>query len=217
MLVVNQLSAQTDSLNQPADSVSAWDDGYTYTGKHKKWKFLLGFDARRSFFAGKPVKIGGLRIGMEYKGIHRFGFGLYQLKKNVIFTDVPVDRPDGADTSRLKFALEFGTLFYERVVYGNKKWEISVPISLGRGDIKGSYLDTAGIFQPLVLREFSMLAFGISARYKLFSWLALGTGLGYRLLYKTEPEVRKTFQGVYYKYGVYVLFGELYRTVFKKN
>lgn len=40
----------------------------------KNWRFLLGFDAKRSFYAGYPVKFNGLRIGAEYKGVHRFDF-----------------------------------------------------------------------------------------------------------------------------------------------
>lgn len=183
----------------------------------KKWKFLIGFDASRSFFAGHPVKINGIRIGLEKKGVHRFGIGFYGLQRNVLFDDIPVEKEDVTDTSSVAFNVGYGTLFYERVLYKTKKWELAIPTYFGGGDVTATYEDTAGVFQPLLKKPFSAIGLGFGVKYRLLRWLEPKASIGYRLTFNTDSQVREAFNRPYYKYGVNILFGELYRMAFKER
>lgn len=182
----------------------------------KKWKPLVGFDAHRSYFSGTPVKINGIRIGADYLGTHRFGFGFYGLRKNEVFVDIPVEYSGATDTSLVKFKLNFATLFYERVFYKTLKWEIAIPVYLGAGGLEGFVEDSLGFFRRYTASSFSSLSTGVVVKYYLFKWFAPRVGLGYRLIFNTEKPVRKAFNGFYYSFGINILFGELYKS-FKKD
>jgi len=179
----------------------------------KKWKPVIGLDARRSFFRGRPVKINGLRLGVQYKGVHRFGIGFYGLDRNVVFTDVRVDQPGATDTSRVVFNAGFGSLFYERVIYKTHKWEFSLPTEFLFGNITGYYEDSLGKFLPLPEVPFSGLAAGLQAKYNILTWLAPRVSIGYRVLFNTTPEVRSSFNRAYYSFGLSIMIGELYQAV----
>jgi hypothetical protein len=183
----------------------------------KQWKFMLGLDARRSFFKGEHVKINGLRIGLEYKGAHRFGIGVYGLSKNAVFTNTPVDHPAATDNSRVRFNVGYASIFYERVLFKSPKWEFAIPTEFSAGTISGSFEDTSGVFLPLVESPFSALSVGFQAKYYVFSWLAPNASVGYRLTFNTHLEVKGAFNRPYYSFGVQILLGELYRAVFKKE
>ena len=183
----------------------------------KKWKFMLGLDARRSFFKGSPVKINGLRTGLEYKGVHRFGIGFYALSRQVVFTEIPVENAAATDTSRVIFNVGFGSLFYERVLFKSPKWEFAIPAEFSGGTISGSFEDSTGTFRPLVESPFSALSVGFQTKYYIFSWLAPRVSVGYRLTFNTSPEVKGTFNRPYYSFGVQILLGELYRAIFRKE
>ncbi|NQX91924.1 MAG: hypothetical protein HRT74_07350 [Flavobacteriales bacterium] len=49
----------------------------------KKWRFDVQLDGRRSNLRDQPVQMGGVKIGMEHKRVHRFGLGLYGLSSNI--------------------------------------------------------------------------------------------------------------------------------------
>lgn len=182
----------------------------------KTWKPLISLDARRSFFSGRPVKINGFRLGVQFRGVHRFGIGFYGLDRNVVFTDVPVNQPGATDTSRVVFNAGFGSFFYERVLYKTKKWAFAIPAEFLFGNITGYYEDSLGKFLPLPEVPFSGLALGIQAKYNILTWLAPRFSIGYRLLFNTTPEVRSSFNRAYYSFGLQIMVGELYHTIKRK-
>lgn len=206
-------SSQIDTV----DNQKVKSDFFPKEYGNKKWKFILGLDARRSFFSGVPVKINGLRSGLQFRGVHRFGIGFYALSRRVVFTDVAVDHPAATDTSRVIFNVGYASLFYERVFYKTRKWEFAIPTQLSGGTLTGHFEDTTGTFLPLVESPFSAVNVGVQAKYYIFPWLAPRVSVGYRLSFNTTPEVKKAFNRPYYSFGVQILLGELYRTIFKKE
>lgn len=198
------------------DSVSSDTTTYAFLpashGK-KEWKLLLGLDARRSFFSGIPVKINGLRIGAQFRGVHRFGLGFYGLSKNVVFTDIPVQNPAATDTSLVVFNASYLSLFYERVIYRTKKWEFAVPFEYSSGAITGYFEDSIGTFLPLADETFNAFTVGFRTKYFLFNWLAPRFSIGYRFLFNSTKEVKLAFNKPYYSFGIQILLGELYRSI----
>ena len=217
LLASSSVVGQIDSSEVDSVQVKKWGKAYSYTGTPKKWKLLLGFDARRSFFSGRPVKINGVRLGAELWGIHRFGLAFYGLSRNLVFKDIAVREPDATDTSYLRFDANYAGVFYERVVYATRRWEFALPISFGAGEVRASYTDTTGFYKPLLEKPFSALTPGVTIRFKPLRWLSIGTGLGYRVVFDTDREIKDAFASIYYKYGVSILFGEIYRMLFKKD
>ena len=163
------------------------------------------------------MKINGLRFGVEYKGVHRFGLGIYELNKNVEFSDVSLPYSDAPLQTSVKFNVKYTGFFYERVFYKNPKWEFSIPTYLAGGSVQGIYQDTSGTFQNFVDRPFSAIGISAQAKYYFWGWLIPHVSLGYRLTFNTDQEVKNAFNSPYFSFGVSVGIMELYRRIFKHD
>lgn len=183
----------------------------------KTWKPLIGFDAYRSFYSGEPVKFNGIRAGVEFRGVHRFGFGFYGLKKDLYFTDVIVNDPVATDTSLVKFKLNYAALFYERVFFSTPKWEISFPLYLGGGGLEAFVEGSDGLFHRYFAKSFSLLNTGFHVKHYLLPWLAPRVGAGYRFAFNTSKQIRSAFNGLYYSFGLSILVGELWESIFHES
>lgn len=183
----------------------------------KKWKIILGLDARRSYFNSQKVKINGLRIGAQYKGVHRFGFGFYGLSQSITIKNVVVNELDAPQTTDLRINVDFSTLFYERVFYKVPKWEISLPAYLGSGKLRSEYINNLGNYQPLDKTPFSVLGLGISGKYYIFTWLAPRVTIGHRFTYNTNKEIRSAFNKPFYTFGISIGPVALVKALFKKT
>jgi hypothetical protein len=183
----------------------------------KKWKIIVGLDARRSYFHDQKVKINGLRLGAQYRGVHRFGFGFYALSESIFIQNVIIDQQDALQPTTLRINVDFTTLFYERVLYKVPKWEVSIPIYLGSGKLRSEYINNLGNYKTLSKAPFSVLGFGISAKYYIFKWIAPRVTFGHRLTYNTNKDIRKAFNKPFYSFGVSISPVELYKSLIKKD
>ncbi|MCI5056046.1 MAG: hypothetical protein MRY83_08045, partial [Flavobacteriales bacterium] len=96
--------------------------------KTKLLKPFLNLDARRSYFLGEWVRMGGLRIGVEYYEKYRFGLGAYNSAR------VQLPNYNGApENSLVSVGFSYSTIFFEYVFKRNYRWEISAPILWGTG------------------------------------------------------------------------------------
>ena len=185
---------------------------------HKNWKMLVGLDARRSFFNGTHIKINGLRIGAEFRGVHRFGFGFYWLNKRVVFSGVLVGPLDqNISEPEVRYDLGYSSIFYERVFLKSRWWEVGFPVHLGGGQISGYYKDTIGAFQNFI--EAPFVAFIPSTQIKFYplSWIALRGSLGMRFTSSDNTLVKQTFRTAFYGYGLSINIIGLYKAVFRKE
>ncbi len=180
----------------------------------KKWKLVLGLDARRSFYQSQKVKINGLRIGAQFNGVHRFGFGFYALSEKLLFKTISVDEPNAFQPSKVLVDVNFNTIFYERVFLKTKKWEISLPLYLGGGKFKTQYLNTFGNYEQLGKTNFSTLGLSTQVKYYILPWLAPRVSFGYRQVFNTQKEISSALSRPFYAFGLSISLGELYRSIF---
>ncbi|MEZ4922342.1 MAG: hypothetical protein R2780_04150 [Crocinitomicaceae bacterium] len=184
----------------------------------KKWNLLIGLDARRSYFAGTKIKIGGIKIGAIYKGVHRFGIGFYQLNKNLVFHDVVVGKANQDLVDKeIRFSLGYSSIFYERVFFKTRWWDVSFPVHLGGGSITGTYKDTLGAYPQFVSQGFSALLPSVQVKFYPLTWLAFRVSGGYRIAFNTQPEIKRAFRTAFYGFGLSINPIELYKSIFKKN
>ena len=209
----------TITFSQESDSSSTKKlEYFPKSNGDKTWKFLLSLDARRSYFNGTKIKINGLRIGTEYKGVHRFGLGFYWLNNKVAFNDIIVPREDqDLVDPEVRFNLGYSSIFYERVFIKTKYWEVDFPLHLAGGRVEGFYKDTIGAFKPFTERPFSALIPSTQVKFYPLSWLSIRACLGYRIVFNTGSEVKRTFRTAFYGYGLSVNVLELYKVIFKKE
>lgn len=163
----------------------------------RKWKFDVVLDGRNSFDDGNPVRVGGLRIGMEYKRVHRFGVGFYGFSEDLIRDNF--QSFEGAFVPA-KLRLEYNSIFYERVLFFNRKWEVSGTGHIGLGQISVSYndpKDNSILFagDPIETRIFELSA---SSYFHLTWWFSLGVGVGHRWTGNTPAELGDVYDSTVY-------------------
>ena len=172
-----------------------------------KPKFFGGFDSRHSFISKRQVNIGGLRMGLNYNDRVRFSFGLYFLETAFYRTQLM----SSGDTLTAKLGFAYFAMACEYVLFKTKRWEISVPFYTGLGATSLVGLDslTQGPILPLEM--------SVNAVYKIFPWLGIGWGVGYRYMFINNRKVPENFNNPIYILGIRLYFGELYRAIFKKK
>lgn len=209
ILISLSLAAQPDR--------SVWIiGGKKYLGEgFRKWKMDFVFDGRNSFVNGSPAPVGGLRMGLEHLRVHRFGLGFYNLSE-------PVDRPiftdEGSTIGPVHFTLQYSSIYYERVLFFNKKWEISGTGHLGRGVVTVNEFDIKqdewSLYDEV---DVSPVELSTSTYYHLTWWFSVGGGIGYRWMLNTPAEIRPTYESTVYLVKVKVRLGKMVRTVFNRN
>lgn len=158
----------------------------------RKWKLDLVLDARTTFVGTSSGRLGGLRVGMEYRRIHRFGVGLYNLNKGVQVQSL--EEFDTRVSSGTMF-LSYTSLFYERVLYFHPKWEVSATVHFGSGKVNADLLIDGNTETVPWEKSVKPLEFSASGYYNITYWLSVGGGVGYRFMRRTPEEVREIYNG----------------------
>lgn len=153
------------------------------------------FDVRRTSVEGDAIRLGGLRLGLEYKRVNRFGIGVYGLDNQIVRE---ITSEAGAiDTIAYNFG--YTTLFYERILWFHPKWEWSAAVHFGSGTIQSNRLnldpEDPAKFEEIQVRPFEL---STSTYYNLTWWLSIGGGAGYRVMRKTPTDVRDAYNGFIY-------------------
>lgn len=189
----------------------------------KNWKFVFSFDSRASRVLDQKVKFNGLKIGFEFKDRHRFGFGFYALKNPIVLPNniIIIQKPDTAeqevDTVDYKTNFNYTTLYYEFVFFARKRWEFSSAFHLGTGRTTIEYTDKYKRDSTLVDFQVPIGAVSVAGHYKVFPWIGLGAGVGYRFALVADKRVTEALNGFHTIFKVKLFLGDLYRGIFKRK
>jgi hypothetical protein len=197
------------------------DTVWIVTGKKElnngfqKQKLDFVIDARTTLISNQAVQMGGFRIGVEYRRVHRFGIGVYGLGDGVNLTSLSeID----TSISQAVMNLSYATLYYERVLFFHPKWEWSATIHLGKGNISGSYRRSGNdTWFKLADREVKPFEISTTGYYHLTWWCSLGAGIGYRYMRSTPVEVRPVYNAPIAIARVRIKFGKLVKSIWNKD
>jgi hypothetical protein len=120
----------------------------------------------------------------------------------------------GVREFRTRFS--YTSLAYERLLVNARRWQIGVPVSIGLGNYRTSYLADNG----------SEIAYGVNELVPLEATLACGLqcvlvrvhrcGCGYRYVLAADPAATSTLSDRTYYYKVGLRFGEVVKRVRKR-
>ncbi len=177
----------------------------------KKWKLDFIFDARQTLISNTRARLGGLRLGVEHRRVHRFGVAVFAFDDPVSVSSLREVNPD-VDTA--VFTMSYGSFFYERVYYFSRKWELSAAIHLGDGTISGKYrIRGAENFVDYPEQRVRPIEFSTSGYYNITWWLSAGGGIGYRLMPNAPREVRPIYNAPVLLFKVKLRFFKLLRRI----
>jgi hypothetical protein len=178
----------------------------------RKRRFDFSLDARRTLIGAQGAKLGGLRIGLEYRRIHRVGIGFFGLSEEAELQQLQSLNPN---VSIALLNLKYTSIYYERVLYFNRKWEWSATLHLGNGQIEGRYqLNDSDEWIDLPAIHVKPLELSTSAYYHLNWWVSLGLGGGYRYMRQTPTEAKVIYNAPVALFKVKIRFVKLIKGAF---
>ncbi|MFN5622293.1 MAG: hypothetical protein ACK478_13405 [Flavobacteriales bacterium] len=220
LLAVGPMLAQWDGLSFKASQREP-DTVWIITGKHvlgpayRKFKLDFSLDARQTLIGSQAARVGGVRIGLEYRRVHRFGVGLYGVGDGVSLSSLAeID----SSITWAKLTLSYQSLYYERVMYFSRKLEWSLTAHYGRGRITGSYvrLGEANL-QALPEQRVGVLEFSTLGYYNLNYWCSVGLGVGYRYMLSTPADIRSVYEAPVGLLRVRFKLGKLVKSIWDKD
>ncbi len=197
------------------------DTVWIVTGKKElgnlfqKQKLDFVLDARQTLISTTTARLGGLRLGIEYRRVHRFGIGVYGLSKGVHLNSL-IDLDPKITEAVLN--LSYASIFYERVLFFNRKWEWSATVHLGKGQITGDYRTSAdSLWRSFPTRDVKPFELSTTGYYHLTWWCSIGTGIGYRFMRDTPDEVRHIYNAPVAIARVRIKLGRLVKSIWDEN
>ncbi|TGE06597.1 hypothetical protein [Hymenobacter fodinae] len=189
--------------------VGAPDDSTFVRQAHRRAVFQ--FDQRFSILNGKVVGINGLKGGIEWRGRWRAGLGVYRLSGGVPTRIAqPVGTPPGTrDEVRFRYLAAYG----EYVFIGNQRWELSTPLQLGVGSYYTKYYFPDGGVRRTNREVLFMLEPSVAAHYRVFRWIGLGAGAGYRQALAAGKQPEDEMSGVIFFGRVKLFLGDFIKVV----
>lgn len=191
-----------------------------FSFKHKP-KLFLTLDRTSSFVSGKGATTNEIRAGLEFKKKLRFGIGYAKLVSDVV-TDktitTQVTQVDSVVPAELSLA--YFTLSGEYTFYDSKRWQITMPVTMGIGSSYFYYYEKVdGEYLTKKTDKGSVVLFGPSgiATYRILRWVGLSAGLGFRLAVVNNGKIQESFNSPVYLFRVRIFMGEIYKSVFPRG
>ncbi|WP_157887036.1 hypothetical protein [Hymenobacter sp. PAMC 26628] len=168
-----------------------------------KPRVVAFFDARYSIINSHFVTINGLKLGLEWKNRLRTGAAVYFLSSRI---PTRRERPDNVDDdARADLRFRYLALYGEYVLIENRRWELSVPLQAGLGNAYVEYVSPDGTTQETPHDFMGVIEPSVNAQMRIFRWVGLGAGAGWRAPVFVNRTVRKELSG-----PIFFLRGKLF-------
>lgn len=205
------------------------DTVWIITGKrelgpaYRRYKMDFALDARQTIIGSQRTKIGGIRVGLEYRRVHRIGIGFYGLRDGIfngLSGAVELNGLPQIDSTITwaKLTMSYRSLYYERVMYFSRKLEWSLTTHYGIGKIAGSYTRAGSSeLQTLPAQRLQVLEFSSLLYYNVTYWCSVGVGVGYRYVPSATKEIRDVYEAPIGLLRVRIKPGKLISSIWDKD
>ncbi len=166
----------------------------------KKYKFNFQFDNRFSNIRDYQITIFGAKMGVQYKNLTRFGFGASFIINPVDITgtlQIKLKNKTVSKPTEQKISFWYFSVYNDWIIYKGSHWECFATEQIGYGKPVYTYQVNNTTVRE---EEVSLLVNEISGQvnYKVFSWIGIGAGFGYRNIWNGDSVVKNTFDAPIY-------------------
>ncbi|WP_157547503.1 hypothetical protein [Hymenobacter sp. DG25A] len=174
-------------------------------------RLVFQFDQRFSLLNQKVVGINGLKLGVEWRGRLRTGLGFYMLSGGVpTRAPLPPTMPAG---TRDELRFRYGVAYAEYVLIGTPRWELSTPTQLGVGRYYARYQQPDGQVTRTPKRNIFIVEPSVAGHVRVFRWVGLGAGVGYRQMMFIDDELENELSGLIFFGRAKLFLGDFYKIV----
>lgn len=183
-----------------------------------KIKPVFQLDANRSYLLDQWIKVNGLRLGINYHDLCKFGLAFYS-SDYVRLDDLVVKK----DTFLSKIQFQSASIFADYILFSNYKWEANVSPMLGSAGAIIEYKRTDNLLDSTYeAKRLPVFVLSGAIEHKIWPFIGVGAGLGYRFLFKNKnnlanEQFSKAFSSPFYSLKIKLHLEEVYKFVFKKE
>ncbi|NCP45478.1 MAG: hypothetical protein COW67_09985 [Flavobacteriales bacterium CG18_big_fil_WC_8_21_14_2_50_32_9] len=182
------------------------------TSFNTKPKFEFKFDSRFSFLRNTNVKTTGIKIGLSFNKKFNVGLGFNQL-----FVNAKSEIIEQADTIPVNLNYFYFSPYFEYVYFTSKKWEFNLSTQIGLGSAKYNYTNFEGKEESKNRTTILSYEPAMLIDYKIIKWVGLGLGVGYRLVFYKNGEVKEHFSSPIYVIKLKVYLGSIVQSISGKQ
>lgn len=173
------------------------------------YRVLFNFDFRRTYVNADPVRFYGFRLAAQ-RDNDVIGLGFYGLGDPYIQTEQQVP---GIGERELRTEFDFTAFSYERLLVNTARWQIGIPLSVGLGNYRRSYVEPDGRQVALSTNELVPLEASLHIDYNILWWVFIGVGGGYRHVLAADPAATRTLSDWTYYLKAGLRLGEVVKRV----
>ncbi|MBK8227890.1 MAG: hypothetical protein IPK70_12050 [Flavobacteriales bacterium] len=177
------------------------------------FRVTFNFDYRNTNVNAEQVRFYGLRIGAQ-RGKDLLGIGFYGLGDDYVQSAVPIE---GVGVREHHTDFDFVALSYERLLVDSRRWQVGVPVSVGLGNYRRSYLGTDNRLVPYAVNELVPIEATLHADYSILRWLFIGAGAGYRHVLAADRSATVMLSDWTWYGKVGLRLGVLVKGIFKRK
>ncbi len=174
-------------------------------------------ESRNSFINNQLISVTGIRLGIAYQRKLRIGGGISWMKSNYATNFYTQNETGKIDTITKYLKFTYLCYYIDFVFYKTKRWQLSVPIQAGTGF---AWFQKAKPFNLYSGDKKSFLFLyepGITAQFKIFKWLGLGTDIAYRFTLKNNKKIGEKLNSPTYSFKILILFDQIFYEIFPKS
>ena len=183
----------------------------------KKIRPFFQLDSYYSFIGNEQADVQGFKAGIELNQKWRFGAGYNKIKSDIIeWKSLPEEERSYSNTNIVKsqLYLNYYPVLAEYVFYNKDPWQVSIPFTLGYGNSYFSYYDKNNTSRKIFNHSILITELGITGQVKVFKWIGLGVGIGYRYLLINNPEIVTKVSSPIFSIRIKIFPGAIIKTFF---
>ena len=172
-------------------------------------KLLIKLDSRFSFVSNQLVSMRGVKIGANFNNNVKIGIGYSWMKNNFVF-DTPTTLVNN-EIYDLRYS--YVSVFGDYNFHNKEQWSFLANTDLAL--VKVGY-------QGIIEKQFDYKSFGfvlepsLIAEYRLYHYFILGSGLGYRFVFREENNIKEQFSAPIFIIRFKIDFSQIHKDYIKK-
>lgn len=149
-------------------------------------KLLVKLDSKFSFVSNQLVSMRGIKAGANFNNKVKIGLGYSWMKKNFVF-DTPTTL---INNDRYDLRYSYVSVFGDYNFHNKDNWSFLINTDFALVKIG---------YQDIIEKQFDYQSFGfvlepsLIAEYRLYKYFILGSGLGYRFVFREEKNIQEQF------------------------
>ena len=167
-------------------------------------------DSRNSFVAARFARIMGIKLGADFNNKVKMGMGFNILRNEVTEDRIIRNSQNDNEEVNARFRLFYFSPYLEYAFYNQDRWEISILTHLGVGASHFEFTDQYGKMDQTQSEVLTMWEPYMTAEYRLWEYIGVGAGVGYRLVYAPSAFSRQRLNSPIYVFKVKFYFKPLF-------